>query len=234
MERHVKERLVGAAVLMAAAIILIPEMLSGPDRATRAPAQRPSREGSLKTYTIDLQQSREGATTVQRVEERAPPPEQIASEVAPAPQESPPTAQANPERVRAVEAGVQEEAAPAATAPQSAASARERVDETPTSNARVGSSNDDASPRTAAQPSASSTSGRWAVQLGSFSKQATADRLAGELRANGHRAFVMPVRAGGNSLYRVRVGPMQDRASAEAALRALQGKAPGAAVVPHP
>jgi DedD protein len=32
VERIVKERLVGAAVLMAAAIILIPEMLSGPDR----------------------------------------------------------------------------------------------------------------------------------------------------------------------------------------------------------
>ncbi len=38
MERIVKERLVGAAVLMAAAIILIPEMLGGPDRGSQATA----------------------------------------------------------------------------------------------------------------------------------------------------------------------------------------------------
>ena len=40
VERKVKERLVGAAVLMAAAVILIPEMLSGPDRESQAERPR--------------------------------------------------------------------------------------------------------------------------------------------------------------------------------------------------
>ena len=57
VERAVKERLVGAAVLMAAAIILIPEMLSGPDREAAEPAATPSGETPIKTYTIDLNQA---------------------------------------------------------------------------------------------------------------------------------------------------------------------------------
>src|SRR5688572_5172504 len=57
VERRVQERLVGAAVLMAAAIILIPEMLSGPRRGERAVTGQPSSDAPLKTYTIDLNRS---------------------------------------------------------------------------------------------------------------------------------------------------------------------------------
>ena len=70
MERKVKERLVGAAVLMAAAVILIPEMLSGPDRESHAeqPAQSRS-DAPIKTYTIDLSQSPSAQPTPAVVEE---------------------------------------------------------------------------------------------------------------------------------------------------------------------
>ena len=80
MERIVKERLVGAAVLMAAAIILIPEMLSGPDREPQAqpPAQSRS-DAPIKTYTIDLSHSSEQPPAAV-VENRAPPPEEPAPE----------------------------------------------------------------------------------------------------------------------------------------------------------
>ena len=43
--------------------------------------------------------------------------------------------------------------------------------------------------------------------------------MAKQLRDQGRSAFVMPVKSGGATLYRVRVGPLKDRASAEAALR---------------
>ena len=44
--------------------------------------------------------------------------------------------------------------------------------------------------------------------------------------------FVMPVKSGTATLYRVRIGPMKDRESAEAALRTV--KSPGARIVAHP
>ena len=65
-----------------------------------------------------------------------------------------------------------------------------------------------------------------------FLKEANAQRLVKELRDQGQSAFVMPLKSGGATLYRVRIGPMKDRASAEAALREL--KSAGAKVVSHP
>lgn len=226
MERIVKERLVGAAVLMAAAIILIPEMLSGPDRESHAeqPAQSRS-DGPIKTYTIDLTHSPSAQPTPPVVDNRAPPPEDPAPAQQPIDQQSPQPAagdQAKPEVPQQASTAVQPE--PARSEPANP------VVEPPTATA--------APARPAANPLASGgaapTSGRWAVQIGSFSKEATAERVARQLRDQGRSAFVMPVKSGGATLYRVRIGPLQDRASAEAALRDVKSSAPGAAIVPHP
>lgn len=193
---------------MAAAVILIPEMLSGPDHISQtAPAAAQSRsDAPIKTYTIDLSHSPSSQPPPAVIENRAPPPEELPAASSAAAQPAP-DAQAKPE------------------APQSAP---QPVIEQPTAVAPPAP--------TPQQPLASDrgapTSGQWAVQVGSYSKEATAERLAKRLRDQGQSAFVMPVKTGGTTLYRVRIGPMKDRASAEAALREL--KSPGAAVVPHP
>jgi cell division septation protein DedD len=72
------------------------------------------------------------------------------------------------------------------------------------------------------------------VQIGSYSRQSSAERLAGELRTAGHTAFVMPIQTSSATLYRVRVGPMSDRAAAAALLSDLKARFPGAAIVAHP
>jgi DedD protein len=72
------------------------------------------------------------------------------------------------------------------------------------------------------------------VQLGSFASQATAAGMIKGLRTRGYDAFVMPVKSGGATLYRVRIGPVKDRESALAILHKVKEAAPGAAVVPHP
>ncbi|HEX2492333.1 MAG TPA: SPOR domain-containing protein [Steroidobacter sp.] len=242
MERQVKERLVGAAVLMAAAIILIPEMLSGRDGPHGPTSERATAEATFTTYTIDLQQPRANASS-RAIVERSPPPQTAAappaSVAAPAPPgeavqantESPVQTPSNDSLGSSVQGTAQEPQPPV-------------VDEKPTDPARLRSASErSASERSASEaperPAATAnapqvSAGGWVVQLGSFSKQATADRLAAEVRAAGRSAFVMPVRSGAVTLYRVRVGPMQERARAEAALNALKAKAPGAAIVAHP
>ena len=72
------------------------------------------------------------------------------------------------------------------------------------------------------------------MQLGSYSSEATAERLMNEWRAKGQNAFVMPVKTGGKTLYRVRIGPTRTARAAEAALKAVKASIPGAAVVAHP
>lgn len=87
MERQVKERLVGAVVLVAAAVILIPELLSGPKGPPAAPAPARAGEAPMKTYTIDLNHSPD-APAAAAVEDQAPP-----QEASPAENPSAPDAQ---------------------------------------------------------------------------------------------------------------------------------------------
>jgi DedD protein len=74
----------------------------------------------------------------------------------------------------------------------------------------------------------------WAVQLGSFSNQANAERLAAELRKEGYAAFLSRVQASSEVLHRVRVGPQQNRESAEQVAARLGSDGHKGQVVPHP
>ena len=53
------------------------------------------------------------------------------------------------------------------------------------------------------------------VQLGVFSIQANAERLAQELKSQGFHALVSENGGGGRPLWRVRAGPVSERAAAE-------------------
>ena len=273
---------------MAAAVILIPEMLSGPDReSSEQPAA--AEEGAIKTYTIDLSQS-PGATTTatspEAVDNRVPPPEetppstaQLAAQRAPEPEtrpdptpapvtefpagspaprtEAPVAAEISPSRVEqraelASRAEPRAETPPrqypeAQTPPRQIAAQPARAEALPQSQARSEPARAEAKPqakpevqpRPVASPPVAPTSSvpagkGWAVQLGSYSSAATAERLMNEWRAKGQNAFVMPVSSGGKTLYRVRIGPTKDRASAETALQSVKASIPGAAVVAHP
>jgi DedD protein len=241
VERRVKERLVGAAVLVAAAIILIPEMLSGPKE--KQPARASSQQSSpLKTYTIDLTRS-PGASSSAQLEERAPPPEVLAETAPPdsSPQASPDSttstensaeeAQASPESESGSEPAPQvEERTASAVPPVKANPPSEQPPRTPERSAPAR----ETSPAPIASSSPVPTSRGWAVQAGSFASKATADGLARDLSKSGQNAFVMPVKSGTSTLYRVRVGPFADRAAANDALRGVKERVANAAVVAHP
>jgi cell division septation protein DedD len=72
------------------------------------------------------------------------------------------------------------------------------------------------------------------VQLGSFASKASAERLVKEWEGRGQQAFVMPVKSGSNTLYRVRLGPFAERGAAEEILGKAKASAANAAVVAHP
>lgn len=72
------------------------------------------------------------------------------------------------------------------------------------------------------------------MQLGSFASRPNAEKLAGELRGDGYTAFVSEFRGSGRVLYRVRVGPEQDRARADALAARLAREGRKGTVAPHP
>jgi DedD protein len=251
VERHVKERLVGAAVLMAAAIILIPEMLSGPGRDANKPvAARAADEPAVKTYTIDLNRPPGSQTDAPvSIPEAAPPPETVAPAVAEpasaaaetvareatirepvtAKPETPPAAPVRSEapvvRAEAPRPAQRTEAAPRTATSASAPASTS----TPAKTAATPASQ----PATSASSTVPTAKG-WAVQIGSFSSRATADRIAAELKAQRYAAFVMPVKTQNSTLYRVRIGPTAERTAADDVLKRVKAKYSGATVVSHP
>ena len=252
MERPVKERLIGAAVLMAAAIILIPEMLSGPDRD---PAETPAAagQGAIKTYTIDLSKSpgtSPPSAAPDVVDSRTPPPEETPPPTTSA--EPSTTAQASPEPTTPIGTEPPAERSPAPTPAVTETPRPEPRSEPPPRQIAAAPARAEAPPQAAPEPkvetpparqvasaptaprSAVPTGGGWAVQLGSYSSEATAERLMNEWRGKGQDAFVMPVKSGGKTLYRVRIGPSKDRAGAETVLKAVKPSVAGAAIVAHP
>lgn len=207
MEQGLKERLVGAAVLVAIAVWLIPWVLDGPDAPLDAggsslqlpPAEEPM---PMRTQTLRLGAAPEPEVAV------APPP----AAAAPPPPAEPVAPVESPPATVAAESSAPdvEEAKPpavAAVAPEPARAA--------------------AAPPPAATPpkpaaAAPAAGGDWIVQLGSFSDEANARRLAQRSGTFGYKADVSSYRSGNKTLYRVRVGPAQSRAAADAAASALK------------
>jgi DedD protein len=230
VERQVKERLVGAAVIVAVAVILIPELLSGPS-SNGKPVVASTRTDSstdqhIKTYEFRL--DRPGQSTgALKSSTRTPPPEPSM------PLEKP----AETPRIRSEEtvALQQSKLEPVKAKPPSTPTP---TPPTPAPSTKPASSPAAAAQTPAPQPQsareAANTSG-WAVQLGSFADQARATKLAARMRAAGHNAYIVPLRRPDGKVWqRVRIGPYSERSAAEAALTRVAGEVRGAAIVAQP
>lgn len=74
----------------------------------------------------------------------------------------------------------------------------------------------------------------WAVQVGAFARQENAERLAERLRDKKYKAFVMRNVVDGRVRFRVRVGPVKQRADADLLAAALTEDRQPAKVLQHP
>lgn len=187
MDAQLKERLIGAAVLAAVAIIILPVVLDGPDEESRTqalalpPADTAQPQGEVQTYRFTLDEAGGGADPQQpdadRDAAREPAPEAAAADAEPVPRQA-------------------TEQTPPASRPAEAAAAEPAGPQSPPAESAV-------------------AEGAWAVQVGSFSEVARAERYAAELRDKGFVTFVTRFASGGTTYHRVRVGPQATRAEAE-------------------
>jgi len=200
MEESLKARLIGAAVLVALAVLLIPELLSG-RKAVEPVAPEGAGPRGTRTFTIELGQA-PGQASRTPTTSTLPSPAATTVNAAPVPTDV--GRDAAPEPVPARDATPSQPAsATVDTAP--AAPAAPRAEPKP-------------------PPASSAPSGGWAVQVGAFGSAETANKLVKDLGGAGYRAFVSPVNRGGKTLYRVRVGPEGDRAGAEQLVPRLKAR----------
>jgi len=224
MEESLKARLIGAAVLVALAVLLIPELLSG-RKAVEPVAEEGTGPRGTRTFTIELGQG-SGQATRSPTTSTAPAtaPAAVASNKASAEVKPAAEAPVEPQVEPGAEtpAPVQTEAAAPAPAPAKV------VQEPKAVPARAEPAAAHAEPT---PPPAVTAGGGWAVQVGAFSSTETARKLVKDLGGAGYRAFVSPVSRAGKTLYRVRVGPEADKAGAEQLAQRLKARGLPATVV---
>ena len=227
MDESLKARLIGAGVLVALAVLLIPELLSG-RKTPESVAEEGADPRGTRTFTIELGQA-PGQATRSPMTTSAPVPSPTPANPLPVPpvagQGSEPPAGQPAETV----AGAAQTPGPEPAPTPAAALAAKPVKSAPPSVEAA----PDAAVRSEAKqpPTQSAPSGGWAVQVGAFGSADTARKLVQDLGGAGYRAFVSPVNRGGKTLYRVRVGPADDRAGAEQLVPRLKARGLPATVV---
>jgi DedD protein len=215
MDSRAKQRLTGAVILVALFVLLVPELLTGPGKdATPAGA---TDEQGMRRVEIDLS-APAGSGQPMSPSEAAP------AVVLPPVAEKPVSESPTPEPVRAQPGDVAQVETPAPVVQKPPP--RETVATNPVPAAPT--------PTPAAKPAAAAPvpKGAFAVQLGSFATKGNADNLVREMTAKGFNAFVAPITSNGRELYRVRVGPARDRASAEALATQLKRVGQTGSIVP--
>jgi len=195
MDRSLKERIIGAVVLVIFAVLVVPVFLDGPSTDTEMITESVSLPGqngqTRKTQTIVLERDRTKPVpapgNISGADNK--PAATVAKKDQPVADRSPVTG-------------------PVKSQPK------------PAGNAKLAQ--------------AKSPTGMWAVQLGSFSNQANADRLAADLRKQGFAAFLSQLQTESGSLHRVRIGPQKDHEGAEAIAAKLNSAGHKGQVVTYP
>lgn len=223
MDKQFKHRLTGAVILVVAFVVLAPAMLKGP----HAPDEEASVAGGegppVRSYTIDLSEVARDPRGSDMSTGESLQPEMPAQ---PLDESLTDEAQADAKAEATTKA---EAATKAAPSPSSKSATKASSSSTPRELAAPVTSRP-VSPSAAASTVVASG---FAVQLGSFGDRANADRLVAELKRQGFPAFVSPI-SKPKKLYRVRVGPVADRAAAQAMATRLATFKRSGKVVPHP
>lgn len=235
MERRVKERLIGATLLVALIVLIVPEMLSGP----KPPSAQPltvglptSTAAPTRSVSVDLATSKATA-------EAAPPAGGASPDAVPdGPSSTPSGSAAGNDRTS--ESVPPDQSVPAsAGAPASAPTVTTLKAQEPAGSALETPASGPKSAKGASRPNVpnESSAGQqghrgWAVQLGSFASRANAEKLAHQLQARaGSSPYVSASGSGSSLRYRVRVGPLADRGAAERAAGKLRAAGHPATVV---
>ena len=200
MDQGLKERLIGAAVLVALGVWLIPWVLDGPQQ------QSESRPAGLQ-LPVPEEPAPVRSQTIRLDEEHDPPGSAAAG--------------AAPESLHRA-ADTSDDQPTSAAGANATASAQPHAQALPQDPVASQSLEPPAPHPVETRTNAPSTAQTgWTVQLGSFSEEENARRLAQRVATYGYTPDISNHRASGRVMYRVRVGPHESRSRADAAASAL-------------
>jgi DedD protein len=247
VDTRVKERLTGAIILVALLVLLVPELLTGPNRSAPATHAASSDGAQMRSYTIDLADDaatrRPASAPVAETPAPAPKPAATGSPASGAEVSASASADANTtgDAKSTGDAKASGDAKSGGTARVESAAAPDGdtarpLEESPSPAPSAPVNDAKARPPTAAPRMATAEpppGTGWAIQVGSFASRENAERLARQLKGKGFAASVSQSSVG-KRLWRVRVGPEADRAAAVALGAKLRAAGQPGAIVPLP
>ncbi|MFZ5956199.1 SPOR domain-containing protein [Pseudomonas knackmussii] len=194
LDKGLKQRIVGALVLLALAVIFLPMLFSRQDEMRQVVVDAPSMPKAPEMPAVAVQPT--AVPEPQAVDAEAAQPQAPATEQAPAQAALP-----------VPSAPVAQPSAPIATLPQ--APAPQPVAPAPRPAAPV--QQQAAAPAPAQHLDGDNLPVSWSVQLASLSNRARAEELQKTLRSQGYNAYVRSA----DGMNRVFVGPLVERAEAD-------------------
>jgi cell division septation protein DedD len=230
MEEPLKARLIGASILVVLAVVLVPELLSGPKNPATGGTTPASPKGT-RTVTIDLGGAVAAGAKVEPRPDTQPPgatPPAMPDVGTSAPKPASPVATTADRSVPTEETPPP---GPAST-PEDTTAARPVPKPTPTTLAPSQAPVAKPSVAEPAVAAAAPGKGGYSVQVGAFSSDAAARKLVNQLKGDGLPAYTAPLSKSGKTLYRVRVGPAPDKAGADQLAAKLKARGLPVAVVP--
>ena len=210
MERALKERIIGAAILVIFVVSVVPVFLDGPPADGEIVSERVLLPGQEEQDTKTVVLERDRSVPIPATGHN--PDEDDAGRTADLPQPQPDEPSAEAPTPTAIAQLPKKQAEP-----KQQQSVPDKRPEQDVSSAEAGSA-----------------TGMWAVQLGSFSDRQNAEKLAAGLRKQGYAAFLSKLSKDGGELHRVRIGPQKNRESAEDIAARLEKVGHIGQVVPHP
>lgn len=227
MDSGLKKRLLGAAVLIALAVIFVPMLLpgsgSGPQSASTRMAPEPNGEMQTRVLQVGPDGASAGSSTAAAIND----PDHVA------------TLNLNGHSTPALQplsSGPPIAATSAAAAPEASTPAPLPPKPAPVEVARVTPPAPVASAPAKTPPAAASAKATpvaggagaaagalYTVNLGVYANHASAERLVAQAKQHGFAALASPETYQGKSVLRVRVGPFPNRSEAEAARLKLKG-----------
>lgn len=213
MDKALKQRMVGASVLIALAVIILPMLLGGrpegenlQSRKIELPAQPPELSFETRRYPIGEQgpdeQAKADESTRDEPVHRLPAPKVPVSKGV------------KPDVVETTlgKSGIEEQtSAPVETSPEPVETSPEPVVTKPAP----------------VQDENSPDSGRYVVQVASFGALDNANRLSATLSSKGYSVMTDSVKSSVGTLHRVRVGPYASEAEANQTVIELESKVSG-------
>lgn len=195
LDKGLKQRVVGALVLLALAVIFLPMLFSREDDVRQVVVEAPVMPKPPAMPTVEVQPTEVPEPQAEDAENGVPPAETAAAQAPSAPIASSPAQQSQSAQPKAP--------APQPVAPKPAAPAQQPAQAS-------------AAPAAPAQQPAQRLDSNnlpvsWSVQLASLSNRARADELQKSLRSQGYNAYVRSF----DGMTRVFVGPVVERAEAD-------------------